>query len=294
MRDDIAQIRYFNRVFTRRLGALDSSFLGGGLSLGQARLLFEIGAGVHEVRRLRAELGLDSGYMTRMLRGLEVKGLIQKSVASADARARDVTITTAGHAKLAELEDKSDQGARSWLAPLSESGQRRLRAAMTEVLHLLQASEVTITQADPQSVESRWCLEQFFAELGLLFEGGFDATQTIPASPAELTPPNGSFFLARCQDLPVGCAALKLDPDHRGAEIKRMWVSQQVRGLGVGRRLLKAAEDLALGAGVEVLRLSTNRALTQAQTLYRHSGYQEIPLFDNEPYAHLAFEKRLR
>src|SRR5262245_47325517 len=112
--DRIAHIRHFNRIITRRLGALDGSFLGSGVSLGKARLLYEIANGMVEVQRLRAKLDLDSGQMSRMLRALETQGLIVTAVNPADARARVLELTRAGRAKLAELERRTEEGVRSW------------------------------------------------------------------------------------------------------------------------------------------------------------------------------------
>jgi ribosomal protein S18 acetylase RimI-like enzyme len=203
-------------------------------------------------------------------------------------------LTRAGKAKLAELDGKSNDGAESWLAPLSAANQARLQAAMAEVERLLKASEIVVRLEDPGSAVATWCLEQFFRELGGRFEGGFDPDRTKPAGAEEMTPPRGCFLVATLPDQPVGCGGLKLDPKSGIGEIKRMWVSPDVRGLGVGRRLLDALEGRARESGVELLRLETNRSLVEAQALYRTSGYTETRLFDDEPYAHLAFEKRLR
>jgi len=292
--DRIARIRNFNRVITRRLGVLEASFLGGGLSLGKARLLYEIASGVTEVRQLRAKLGLDSGQMSRMLRSLEHKRLIETVADPADARARVVRVTRAGRAKLDKLESKTNEGVEAWLSALSPALQARFVAATEEIVHLLDASEISIRPEDPQSDEARWCLEQFFQELAARFETGFDPRLTASATPAEMTPPNGIFLLATLPDRPVGCVAFKrLSDDGKIAEIKRMWVSPSMRGLGVARRLLLSLEAQARQAGAKVLRLSTNGALTEAQTFYRASGFYEIPLFDDDPYAQLALEKRL-
>jgi DNA-binding MarR family transcriptional regulator/N-acetylglutamate synthase-like GNAT family acetyltransferase len=293
MDDRIARIRNFNRVITRRLGALDSSFLGCGVSLGKARLLFEIANGIVGVQKLRAKLGFDSGQMSRMLRSLEKGRLIETSVDPADARARILKLTRTGKAKLNELERKADEGAQSWLAPLSVKLQVELQAAMAEVVRILKASEVVIQLEDPRSDAAGWCLDQFFRELNARFDAGFDPGLATSASPEEVTPPAGYFLLATLLKQPVGCAALKLSKKERIGEIKRMWVSEELRGLGIGRRLLESLELRAQRSGVKLLRLSTNRSLNEAQKLYRASGYEEAPVFDDEPYAHLAFEKHL-
>ena len=142
-----------------------------------------------------------------------------------------------------------------------------------------------------QSGRSQY-FEQYFAELAQRFETGFDPALSISADPRELTPPAGLLLVARLRQEPVGCAALKLHAS-APAEIKRMWVAPRARGLGFGRRLLRALECQARGAGVSVLRLETNRTLTEAIALYRRAGYREVPAFNDEPYAHHWFEKRL-
>ena len=99
-------------------------------------------------------------------------------------------------------------------------------------------------------------------------------------------------LLARLRQEPVGCGALKLH-DGAPAEIKRMWVARGARGLGLGRRLLHDLERHAMEAGVAVVRLETNQTLTEAIALYRRAGYREVAAFNDEPYAHHWFEKRL-
>jgi ribosomal protein S18 acetylase RimI-like enzyme len=91
---------------------------------------------------------------------------------------------------------------------------------------------------------------------------------------------------------PVGCGALKLH-EEGWAEVKRMWVSPTVRGLGLGRRLLAELETQAAAHGIRTLRLETNRALTEAIGLYRAAGYREVDAFNTEPYADHWFEKSI-
>jgi len=91
---------------------------------------------------------------------------------------------------------------------------------------------------------------------------------------------------------PVGCGALKFHGD-QPAELKRMWVAESTRGLGIGRRLLDELERHAADGGARVIRLETNRSLTEAISLYRSAGYREVAAFNDEPYAHHWFEKQL-
>jgi ribosomal protein S18 acetylase RimI-like enzyme len=100
------------------------------------------------------------------------------------------------------------------------------------------------------------------------------------------------FLVARLRGETIGCAGLRLPPG-APAEIKRMWVAPQARGLGLGRRFLAELEARAARHGCDVLRLDTNKALTAAISLYRSCGFQEVTAFNDEPYAHHWFEKQI-
>jgi DNA-binding MarR family transcriptional regulator/GNAT superfamily N-acetyltransferase len=253
-------------------------------------VLFEIGREGAGVRELRAKLELDSGYLSRLLRTLERQGLIEVVPDPADRRVRRARLTRAGKAEFALLDRRSDQLAASLLGSLTEAQRRRLLAAMAEVERLLLASALTIAVEDPRSATAAWCLERYFDELRARFEAGFDPGRSIPADADQLVPPAGVFLVARSCGQALGCGALKCGEN---GEIKRMWVASAARGLGVGRCLLGALEDHARQLGIAVLRLETNRALHEAQALYRRCGYREVPAFNAEPYAHHWFEKRL-
>jgi len=100
-------------------------------------------------------------------------------------------------------------------------------------------------------------------------------------------------MLATLRGDPVGCGALKFHGD-QPAELKRMWVAESARGLGIGRLLLEGLERRAAAEGVRLVRLETNETLAEAIALYRSAGYVEVDAFNDEPYAHHWFEKRLR
>ena len=288
----IESVRRFNRTVTQRIGALDDSFLSRGRPLGQARLLWEIGPAGARIRALRSRLGLDSGYLSRMLRALEAEGLITVSAADDDKRVRAVRLTQAGLAERAELDRRSDEMAAAVLRPLTSRQRDRLTAAMDEAGLLLTASMIEIAATDPRHPHARFCLQAYFTELASRFDSGFDPARSIPAAEKDLIPPAGVLLVATLHDEPVGCGALK----YHGAgpaEVKRMWVSPAVRGLGLGRRLLGELEVSAAAHRIRVLRLETNRALTEAIELYRSAGYREVGAFNTEPYAHHWFEKTL-
>ena len=290
--DQVRRVRSFNRTVTQRIGALEDNFLGRGRPLGEARLLYEIGRDGAELRSVRARLELDSGYVSRLLRSLERQGLAKTRAAASDGRVRRATLTRKGMREVAELGHRSDAFAKSVLAPLSARQRDRLIAAMAEVERLLRASAVQIAVEAPDSADARWCLEEYFRELAGRFEAGFDPAATISASAGELTPPVGVFVIARLGEQPIGCGALKVKDGNIG-EVKRMWARADARGLGLGRRLLETLEALAREFGLRILRLETNRSLAEAQALYRKCGYLEVAPFNDEPYAHHWFEKRM-
>src|SRR5688572_26544037 len=269
--DAIARVRRFNRAVTQQIGALSDHFLGRDRSLGASRLLFEIGRAGIEVRQLRDRLGLDSGYASRLLRGLEAEGLIRTAASPSDARVRLVTLTKAGRKELAVLNRLSDKAAASLLKRLTDSQRASLMSAMHAVERLLLASAVRLRVENPRSRAAQYCVGRYFEELAARFEAGFDPTLSIPAPAAEFTPPAGFFLVATLNGEAVGCGALRCHAAY--GEIKRMWVAPSSRGLGIGRSILDRLEDFGRQRHLPLLRLETNRALTEAQALYKSSGY---------------------
>jgi DNA-binding MarR family transcriptional regulator/GNAT superfamily N-acetyltransferase len=293
VKEQVEAVRRFNRVVTQRVGALEDAYLSRERSLGLSRLLWEIGPDGAEVRLLRARLGLDSGYVSRQLRLLESQGLVFTDPGEHDGRVRTARLSAAGLAERELLDRASDELAESMLVPLTAAQRERLVAAMAEVEKLVIASLVRVDVADPHSPDARYCLRSYFDELGRRFDAGFDPSQSISASDDEMTLPSGLLLIATVQGSAVGCGALKLHPETGIAEVKRMWVSQSVRGLGLGRRLLESLAKEASGQGMRVLRLETNQALAEARHLYETAGFVEVDAFSNEPYAHHWFQRDL-
>lgn len=285
------QVRSFNRIVTQSIGALQDDYLSRSLPLGAARVLWEIADGC-DVRELRARLGLDSGYASRLLRSLEEAGYVTVRPSPEDRRVRAIRPTAAGRRERDVLDRRSDELAQSLLEPLSKPQRERLVAAMAEVERLLTASLVRVEVVDPEEPAALYCLGEYYAELERRFDDGWDDAIGVAATPEQLRAPAGLFAVATLNGAPIGCGALKLH-GRRPAELKRMWIAPSARGLGLGRRLLAELERLAIEHGVRVLHLETNRTLTEAIALYRSAGYREVAPFNAEPYAHHWFEKRL-
>ena len=289
---EIEQIRSFNRTVTRRLGVLNERYLGRDRPLVESRLLFEIGTSGASVRELRARLGLDSGFSSRLLRALERRKLVRTETSGADGRIRIAYLTRAGLAELERLNSLSDDLARSMLAPLEREQAQRLVTAMIEVDRLLRASSIELTPADPRSADAERCLQRYYAELAARFPSGFELHADHAPAAEEFAPPAGCMLVVRLFGEPVGCGGIRtLEPGV--GEIKRMWISPEVRGMGVGRRLLGVLEEVARARKLRTVRLDTHGSLAEALGLYRAAGYREIPRYNDNRYAQHWFEKSL-
>jgi DNA-binding MarR family transcriptional regulator len=285
MMSDLARIRRFNRAVTRETGAMEESFLGRGRPLGAARVLWAIVEGGRDVAEIRAELALDSGLMSRLLRGLEAEGLALVEADPADRRRRRAVLTPAGRAEKAAYDRLNDAMAARMLARAPRH-HAALLAAMDLVAVTLNSDRIEIAVADPGDAAARACLAAYFRLLSERVPGVSAAVVPDPDPDAGLfRPPSGIFLLAWCDRLPVGCVSLKPLAPGLG-EVKRLWVDPAARGLGLARRLMRAVEDQARALGYQRLNLDTNAALSEAIALYRRDGWTETAPYTGFPATH--------
>lgn len=290
--DPIDRIRRFNRSVTAEVGALDTSFLGRGRPLGAARVLWSITPDGTDVADIRAHLRLDSGLMSRLLRGLEAEGLITTDIMPDDRRRRAARLTAAGRAEKAAYDRLNDTRATETLSRLSRDPERLL-AAMDLVANALNRDRVVIAPADPEAPAARACLSAYFRLLAERIPGvSRDHVPDPDPEAGHYRPPHGTFLLAWSDGLPLGCACLK-SVDGATGEVKRLWVDPAARGLGLGRRLMTAIEDAARTQGMGRLRLDTNSGLAEAVALYRSGGWTDTAPFSPPFPADLWFEKAL-
>lgn len=287
----VGPLRKFNRAWSRSVGALEESFLGSGRALGPNRVLYELDESGVGVAELRERLDLDSGYTSRLLRQLEDEGLVRVETDPTDARRRRVRPTPAGMAARTDLERRSEHKAREVAGTLSPRLQSRLAALLAEADRVLRSPDVAVVAVPPSHPDAREAVTAYLRELDELFATGFDPEQA-ERDEVEFTGRSGRFLVARSGSDVVGCGALRwLGPDV--AEIKRMWVHPDWRGLGVAARLLRRLEETAVEHGRPVVRLDTNAELTAAIAMYRSAGYVEVPRYNDNPYAQHWFEKPL-
>lgn len=287
-----ATLRRFNRSWTKRVGALDESFLGSGRPLALSRLIYEIGGGGVAVSSLRRRLGLDSGYLSRLLRQLEAEGLVDVEADPDDGRRRRAVLTPRGEREWRLLEQRSEDLAAALVAPLTPRQRQRLDDALATADRLVRAASASFDLVPADSPEARAAVTAYFAELDERFDGGFDPGGAWTADAAALAPPTGAFLVARSDDDVIACGGVqRIAPDT--AEIKRMWVHADWRGAGLGSRMLQRLEQLAADLGHRRVNLDTNSSLTEAIAMYVAAGYAACPAYNDNPYARHWFTKDL-
>jgi GNAT superfamily N-acetyltransferase len=153
-------------------------------------------------------------------------------------------------------------------------------------------ADATFSFAGAASDSARWALAQYFGELAGRFADGFDADAALAEAVHDYEPPHGLFVVAELDGDIVGCGAVHWIDGDTG-EIKRMWVSPDRRGIGLGRSLLAHLERVVLGSGRTRVLLDTNDTLTEAIAMYRAAGYEPVEPYNDNPHARLWFAKSL-
>ena len=293
MDEPVDVLRRFNRAYTQRIGVLDDSYLETGRPLGPSRLLFDIGPDGATVADLRQQLGLDSGYLSRLLRRLEDEGLIEVGAADGDGRRRTATLTPAGGAEWRRIDERARALADRLVAPLSPRLRTELAQALARAEQLLRAATAEATVVAPSSAPALEALGRYFAELDRRFPAGFDPDRGgTKDDDRALRRPHGAFVVLSTDAMVIGCGGVQRIAEGT-AEIKRMWIDDGHRGLGLGRRLLGRLEDEARSLGHTRVVLDTNASLTEAIAMYERSGYRAIARYNDNPYAQHWFAKDL-
>jgi DNA-binding MarR family transcriptional regulator/GNAT superfamily N-acetyltransferase len=289
--DTVARLRRFNRVVTREIGALDTSYLGRGRPLGAARVLQLVKPEGTDLADLRQRLDLDTGLLSRLLRSLEAEGLVTVATDPADRRRRIASLTPAG---LAEWQVYDALGYAKAQAVLDRAGARQqaLIEAMDLIATVMLKDDVAIRDADPADPAALSCMASYFQILLDTVSGVTPDMLPLPLpDPERYRSPDGAFLIAWSDDLPIGCVSLRrLGP--KLAEVKRLWVHPHARGQGLGLRLMRAIEARARDLGYSHANLDSNTVLAAAVSMYRSDGWSEIEPYTSAP-ANIWMAKRL-
>jgi DNA-binding MarR family transcriptional regulator/N-acetylglutamate synthase-like GNAT family acetyltransferase len=295
LRERIEAVRRFNRFFTRRIGVLREGLLHTPYSLAEARVLFEIAnrerAAASDFSR---DLGLDPGYLSRILSGLERRGLIEKAPSETDARRRILSLTSEGWEAFSVLDTRSRDEIAELLGELAEEEQRRLLEAMRTIEGVL---DKRLKFSEPFFVRPHepgdmgWVVQRhgelYFREYG--WDERFEAlvARIVADFVEDYDPAMERCWIAEMEGERVGCVFCVKESD-TVAKLRLLLVEPGARGLGLGGSLVGECVRFARSCGYETLTLWTNSVLDVARRIYEKQGFRLV-----EEEEHHSFGKDL-
>lgn len=277
-------IRRFNRFYTRQIGALREHLLQAEFSLSESRILYELGtsAGLTSAE-LCQMLGLDAGYLSRIISGFEKKGLISKTRSPSDARALLIQLTNAGKAVLASLEQAAREEVMAMLQDMPESRQEQLTQAMQQVQSLLADNDSSYLLRDPRAGDMGTVVQQqaelYTREYGWNSEFEALVAEIVARFLREFDPSGERCWIAEKDGKVIG-SVFVVRHDETTAKLRMLYVDASARGLGIGNRLVEETLRFARQAGYKRMILWTTSILTDARKLYQRAGFQ---LVEEEP-----------
>lgn len=273
-------VRRFNRFYTQQIGALQEHLLQAEFSLTEARILFELGASAGlKSSDLCQMLGLDAGYLSRVIGGFEKKGLIVRTRSASDARASQIQLTEPGRAVLASLEQAAREEVVVMLQRLPQSQQEQLTHAMTRIQTLLGGSDRSYLLRDPRAGDMGIVVQQqaalYAREYG--WNSQFEAlvAEIVAKYLREFDPSCERCWIAEKEDNVIG-SVFVVRHDETTAKLRMLYVDASARGMGIGNRLLQESLRFARHAGYKRMVLWTTSVLGDARKLYQKAGFQLV------------------
>jgi len=276
----IEGVRRFNRFYTRHIGVLHEHLLDSEFSLTEARLLYELShrEGV-TASDLRRELGLDAGYLSRVISGLEKKGLVARVRSSADARVAELQLTRKGRASFVPLDDASRSDVMTILEGLSAPEQRQLVEAMSQIEALLGDREPGYVLRDPRPGDMGWIVHAqsvlYAQEYGWNAEYAALVAEIVAKYLREFDPERERCWIAERLGKVVG-SVFVVREDDATAKLRLLYVDPSARGLGLGNRLVDECLRFARGVGYRRMILWTNSVLADARRIYERAGFRLV------------------
>jgi DNA-binding MarR family transcriptional regulator/N-acetylglutamate synthase-like GNAT family acetyltransferase len=279
----IEAVRRFNRFYTRRIGVLDEALLGSGLALAEVRVLWEIGhAPGCAASALADRLALDSGYLSRILRGFRARGWVEATASDEDARQRRLTLTAKGRRGLEPLERRSNAQVAAMLAELGPARRERLVEAMRSIQALLDPAEPVAwpyTLREPRPGDFGWVVERH----GAVYAREYGWDTTFEGLVAEIVakylrrhdPARARAWIAEREGDRIGCVFL-VGQSRRVAQLRLLFVEPSARGLGVGSQLVDECIRFARAARYGRIVLWTQSILTSARSIYARKGFRIV------------------
>lgn len=283
IRAQVEALRRFNRFYTRRIGVLVEGLLASPFTLAQARILFELGTRpTLTAGELVEILGLDPGYLSRILQSFVEKRLVARQRSAEDGRRAQLSLTTKGRKAFGELDRKSRKSTGDMISSLSSAQRQRLLGAAQSLQETLSESgtppAMTVTVREHRIGDVGWAIERhgrlYAEEFG--WNGEFEAlVATLFARFAtNYDPALEHFWVAEVDRERVGCVfVVRNEQDPRAAQLRCLLVDPRARGLGLGRRLVEECICFAESAGYERMLLWTNDVLAAARRIYEEAGF---------------------
>lgn len=279
MTEATAQVRAFNRFYTNVIGVLRGKYLGTEYSLTEARLLFELAQrGETQVSDLRRALDVDAGYLSRVLARFEADRLVARQRSAADARRQLISLTDAGRAAHAVLDERAVKQAAALLDGLPEPDVLRMLDAMREITDVLAsaARRRTVVLRPPAAGDMGWVVQRH----GALYAHEYGWDDTFEALVARIVagfidnrdPSSDAAWIAEVDGAPAGCVFC-VRGDEITAQLRLLLVEPWARGLGVGSQLVQQVLRFARQAGYKQVTLWTNDVLTSARRIYTAAGF---------------------
>ena len=284
----VAAVRAFNRLLTRQIGLLQEGYLDSPFSLTQVRVLYELahreGATASEIAR---DLGLDAGYLSRILANFSKLGLVDRAASEEDARRSILSLTSRGREVFIPLEQRSHADISALLARLTATDQERLVEAMQTIQTLLDVTSepnADVLFRPPRAGDMGWVVQRH----GALYAREYGWDETFEALVAEIVarfirnydPKRERCWIAELQKRNVGCVFC-VKKSTRVAQLRLLIVEPEARGLGIGRRLVDECIQFARGVGYRKMTLWTNDILISARRIYEAAGFR---LVQEEPH----------
>lgn len=290
--DQIAAIRRFNRFYTRQIGLLDEGLLKSPFSLTEARVLYELahrdGLTASDLGR---DLGLDAGYLSRILKKFEGQGLLDRTPAESDARQSVLALTGAGRAAFAPLNSASSAEVRALLRGLPPDSRERLVDAMRTIGRLLgdEPPPVAYILRPPEPGDLGLIVSQqmrlYHREYGWdwTFEGL--AAEIVAHFVANFDPDRERGWVAERDGAVVGAVFCVRATDEL-AKLRMLHVEPAARGLGIGRRLVDEVIRFARARGYRRVTLWTNDVLVSARRIYHAAGFRLVEEERHHAFGH--------
>jgi DNA-binding MarR family transcriptional regulator/N-acetylglutamate synthase-like GNAT family acetyltransferase len=281
----VAAVRRFNRFYTKQIGVLRKTYLDSPYSLGEMRVLYEL---AHRDELTASDIGraldLDAGYLSRLLRNFQKRGLISRKTSAKDARQSHLSLTARGRKLFAPMEERSQRQAGAMLDKLDASQQARIVAAMTAIEALLtdessrqSGEKPRYILRDPRAGDFGWIIsrhaELYLQEYGWAepFEGL--CAQIVADFVNNFDPKLERCWIAELNGENVGCVMLLKDDEPGVARLRLLLVDQKTRGLGLGARLVDECVRFARNAGYKKITLWTHSVLSAARYVYEKAGF---------------------